>query len=253
MAALRDALQDGLSISSAVSVAREGLSSDTHALTGALASFEADRADTTMEAALALRSVERSVEEVLLPALDEVWHRHGAESAPWAFAARWGGEWLRRAQRFTPPPIRQAAILIGDASRDELDVDAPYIRALELLAARAGARVVGLSVRGTTSIAEPLQRLLPDAVVLAGGHASDDEVARWAYAVRAAAGPLPVALYRRGSKSTRLRTTLNGALPDSPLAAARQVLELAEIPAVEQITPVEPDGGDRPIEKAFRS
>ena len=106
-------------------------------------------------------------------------------------------------------------------------------------------------MRGTTAIAEPLQRLLPDAVVLAGGYASDDEVARWAYAVRAAAGPLPVALYRRGSKSTRLRTTLNGALPDSPLAAARQVLELAEVPAVEQITPVEPDG-ERPIEKAFR-
>ena len=67
VAALRDALQEGLSISSAISRARESLSSDTSTLVGALQAFELDRADAAMEAALALRSVERSVEEVLLP------------------------------------------------------------------------------------------------------------------------------------------------------------------------------------------
>src|SRR5438270_732209 len=65
VAALRDALQDGLSISSAVSRAREGLAGNTNSLAGALVSFEPDRADVAIEAALALRSVERSVEEVL--------------------------------------------------------------------------------------------------------------------------------------------------------------------------------------------
>src|SRR3954471_2545072 len=64
VAALRDALQEGLSISSAISRARESLSADTSILVGALQSFELDRADGAMEAALALRSVERSVEEV---------------------------------------------------------------------------------------------------------------------------------------------------------------------------------------------
>src|ERR1700756_5156497 len=63
VAALRDALQEGLSISSAVSRAREGLSADTNTLVGALVSFDMERADLAMEAALALRSVERSVEE----------------------------------------------------------------------------------------------------------------------------------------------------------------------------------------------
>src|ERR671934_2642596 len=60
IAALRDALQEGLSISSAVSRAREGLSADSDTLLGALSSFDETRADNAMEAALALRSIERS-------------------------------------------------------------------------------------------------------------------------------------------------------------------------------------------------
>src|ERR687884_1191379 len=90
VAALRDALQEGLSISSAVSRAREGLAADTNSLVGALVSYERERADAGIEAALALRSVERSVEEVLLPSLDEIVRRHSPDSAAWAFAARWG-------------------------------------------------------------------------------------------------------------------------------------------------------------------
>src|SRR5579875_2732652 len=97
VAALRDALQEGLSISSAVSRAREGLAADTSSLVGALASVERERADAAIEAALSLRSVERSVQEVLLPSLDEIVRRHSVESAAWAFAARSGSEWLRRA------------------------------------------------------------------------------------------------------------------------------------------------------------
>src|SRR5947207_6820564 len=114
VAALRDALQEGLSISSAVSRAREGLAADSNSLVGALVSFERERADQAIEAALALRSVERSVEEVLLPTLDEIQRRYGLESETWAFAARWSGDCLRRAQRLAPPPVRPIAILIGD-------------------------------------------------------------------------------------------------------------------------------------------
>src|ERR1700751_244487 len=87
VAALRDALQEGLSISSAVSRAREGLAADTNSLVGALASYERERADGALEAALALRSVERSVEGVLLPTLDESSRRYSVESAAWGFAA----------------------------------------------------------------------------------------------------------------------------------------------------------------------
>src|SRR5665213_3281063 len=121
VAALRDALQQGLSISSAVSRAREGLAADANSLIGALVSYERERADEAIEAALALRSVERSVEEVLLPTLEDILRRSGPESAGWAFASHWAGDWLRRALRLSPPPVRPISIVIGDASRDELD------------------------------------------------------------------------------------------------------------------------------------
>lgn len=228
VATLRDALQEGLSISSAVSRAQEGLGADTDTLVGALGSFENERADAAIEAALALRSVDRSVEEILLPALDELVRRHGLESASWAFAARWADEWLRRARRLAPPPIRPFAILIGDATGDEVDPDRPYVRALELVCARAGSRVLSSSVRGVGGLGDLLASLRPDVIVIAGGQRSDDAVARWAYAARAAVGPLPTALYHRDTGSTRVRTTGAHTLPVSPAAAHAELLGLTD-------------------------
>jgi MerR family transcriptional regulator, light-induced transcriptional regulator len=227
IAALRDALLDGLSISSAVSRAREGLGADTNALVGALNSFDATRADAAIEGALALRSLDRTVQEVLLNSLDEIVRRHGTESVQWAFAARWGNSWLRRAQRLVTAETQTATVVLGDASRDELDPDAAYLRAFELLAMRSGVRVMGLSVRGVANMSEALATHRPDAVVIAGGALSDDAVARWAYAVRLATGPLPIAVYRRGPQRARVRTTGAMMLASTPGEAARQILELA--------------------------
>lgn len=228
VAALRDALQQGLSISSAVSRAREALSTDTHTLVGALAGFELDRADGAMEAALALRSVERSVEEVLLPSLAELGERYGFDSAPWAFAARWASGWLRRAQRLAPPPVRRLSILVGDATRNELDIDALAVRAFELFCGRSGARVMALPVGGIAGLSDVVESLCPDAVVIAGGHVPDDDVALWAYRVRAAAGPLPMALFRRSHHGAKVRTTGTRVLEEAPFAAHRQLLALVD-------------------------
>jgi MerR family transcriptional regulator, light-induced transcriptional regulator len=228
IAALRDALQEGLSISSAVSRAREGLATDSNSLTGALVSFERDRADAAIEAALALRSVERSVEEVVLPTLDDVVRRHGVESAAWAFAAHWAADWLRRAVRLAPAPVRPAAIVIGDATRDELDPDSPHLRALELFCTRAGVSVLTLSARGVAGIGDAVAVHRPDLVLVAGSHLSDDAVARWAYAIRLAAGPIPVATYRRGDPRRPSATAGARALPAEPGAAQRRVLDLIE-------------------------
>jgi DNA-binding transcriptional MerR regulator len=227
IAALRDALLDGLSISSAVSRAREGLGADTNALVGALNAFDGARADAAVEGALALRSLDRAVQEVLLTALDEIARRHGTDSVQWAFAARWGNGWLRRAQRLVSPSMQPIRIVLGDASRDDLDPDAAYVRALELLATRSGATVLGLSVRGVANMSEVLATHRPDAVVIAGSAQPDDAVARWAYAVRLAAGPLPVAVFRRGAQRTRVRTTGAAILPSTPGEAARHLMELA--------------------------
>jgi MerR family transcriptional regulator, light-induced transcriptional regulator len=228
VAALRDALQEGLSISSAVSRAREGLAADSNSLVGALVSFEKERADSAIEAALALRSVERSVEDVLLPTLEEIQRRHGVESAPWAFAAHWGADWLRRATRLAPPPIRPVSIVLGDASRDELDPDAPHIRAFELFCVRAGIKVLSLSARGVAGIGDAVAVHRPNLVVLAGGYLSDDTVARWAYSVRLATGAMPVAVYRRGDQRVRMRTTGTSVLPQRAGEAVRRLLELVE-------------------------
>ena len=229
VAALRDALQQGLSISSAVSRAREALSTDTHTLVGALAGFELDRADSAMECALALRSVERSVEEVLLPSLDELGQRFGTDSASWAFAARWADGWLRRAQRLAPPPSRPLAILVGDATRNERDPDALGMRAFELFCGRAGARVLDMPVSCVGGLGDVVTSLAPDAVVIAGGYESDDDVARWAYRVRAATGQLPTALFRRTRQDANVRSAAGArVLPDTPFAAQRQLLAFVD-------------------------
>jgi DNA-binding transcriptional MerR regulator len=240
VAALRDALQEGLSISSAVSRAREGLVADTNSLLGALVSYEGERADAAIEAALALRSVERSVDEVLLPTLDEIVRRYTIDSAAWAFAAHWGADWLRRANRLAPPPVRPVSIVVGDASRDELDPDAPYIRALELFSVRAGVKVLSLSARGVAGIGDAVAVHRPNLVVVAGGYLDDDTVARWAYAIRLAVGGLPVAVYRRGDQRLRMRTTGTNVLPSGAGEAQRRLLELVEAERVERPVPVAP-------------
>lgn len=226
IASLRDALRDGLSISSAVSRARESLRGDTHILVGALGAFELDRADGAIEAALAMRSVERTVEEVLLPSLAELARRAGDDSAAWALGARWASEWLRRAQRLTPQATRPGVVLVGDATRDDLDVDAPTVRAFELFAARTGVRVATLPVRNRSGVADLVAAMRPGAVVVAGRHADDEQVARWAYAVRSAAGALPLSLFLRGEQSSRHGATpVLSALPSEATAQALALLD----------------------------
>lgn len=227
IAALRDALKEGLSISSAISRAREKLTGDTPVLVGALTACELDRADAAMEAALALRPLERAVEEVLLPSLHEIAERYGDMSAPWAFAARWAGDWLVRARRLAPATARPSMILVGDATRDELDPLLLESWALELFIARSGAQVVTLPVTGLAGLSDVLRNFRPRAILISGSAASDDEVARWAYAVRTSTGPLPVALYRRGERRAT-RTTGTLVLSASPSEALAELHELLD-------------------------
>lgn len=226
IAALRDALKEGLSISSAVSRAQESLQADTQMLTGALNAYELLRADAAMAATLALRTVERAVEEVLLPSMVELAAQHGEDSAPWSFSAQWAQDWLRRAQRMTPPPTRRMGILIGDATAGGIDLQDLHLRALELFLARAGARLLTLPVSGVAGLGEALAAFRPDIVVVAGATASDEFVSQWAYRVRMSAGTLPVTLFHRST--LRVRTTGAQALSESPSAAHREILALLD-------------------------
>ena len=181
-----------------------------------------------MEAALALRSVERAIEEVLFSSLGDVADRHGADSAPWAFAARWATDWLSRAQRLAPPPSRSAGVLIGDATRDDLDPDAIALRALQLFTGRGGARVLALPVGGIAGLGDVLHAFGPTAVVLAGGSAGRRRRRpAGPTASASAAGPLPVAIFRRGELADGGRTATR-VLPSSPTEAHEELLAMLE-------------------------
>lgn len=224
--ALRGALRDSVSISSAVRLARDELVARDSSLVDALSGYDRGRADLAIEAALASRSLQRCVEEVLLPALEQIARERTLDSAAWAFAAHWGGDWLRRATRLAAARTRPLSIVLGDASRDELDPDAPHIRALELFSIRAGVNMISLSVRGVAGIGDALQAQRPDLVVIAGGHRANDAAATWARSVRLAIGSTPIALYRQGDDLARMPTTGTTILPTSAGDAHHRLIEL---------------------------
>jgi hypothetical protein len=222
VAALRDALEQGLSISSAISRVRLGDMYDAPSLVGPLSAFDGDRAARVAEGALAVRSLERAVEEVLLPALAEVGDRHGLDSVEWAFAAAWTGEWLRWARRLATQGPRQIRLLVADATASELDLDAVHMHALQLFCARSGAQLLTVPVRSTRGLTAAVELFRPSALVVAGGAASDDDVARFAYAARAPVAR-PVALYRR---EVRGRSPGVERLAPAPMAAHWQLMSL---------------------------
>lgn len=226
--ALSDAVGEGLSISSAVSVARDTHGTDVHTLINALLSFRGDRADQAIEGSLALRSVERSVDELLLPALDGIRRRRGITSAAWGFAAAWSEDWLLRARRLAPRLPRRAGVLIGDSSAPPLDPTRPYVLALELCCVRFGLDVIVLPTCAPRRLRDAVWELRPEAVVIAGEHGSDDEVAKWAYQVRAARAPVPVALYHRPLRLAQ-GCQRGPVLPLSPLEALDDLIALLDV------------------------
>src|SRR5215210_5282995 len=93
--ALRRALLETHNISSAIEVARqrgEGPSSPTRLL-DAFDHFDESAPDRVLEESLAVRSVERTVEEVLLPAVELAQDRDARE-AELELAFRWATGWL---------------------------------------------------------------------------------------------------------------------------------------------------------------
>jgi DNA-binding transcriptional MerR regulator len=92
---LREALRQTGNISSAVEVAQRrgrGLGSPARLLQ-AFDAFDESAADRQLEESLAIRSVERSVEELLLPALGVAADRTNHE-AEFEHACRWAVGWL---------------------------------------------------------------------------------------------------------------------------------------------------------------
>ena len=85
------------------------------------------------------------------PPSDEVVRRHGTDSAPWAFAARWSGDRLRRGPSpHSPFSGTSALFLVGDATSGEARS--------RITSGRAGARAAVRSWRGTTLASRRIRR-----------------------------------------------------------------------------------------------
>jgi DNA-binding transcriptional MerR regulator len=170
---LRDALAETGNISTAIELARQRQSAPATSggLQAALEAFDEDAADRAMEESLALRPLERSIEELLLPTLERV----GSDPdrvAEVEFGCRWATGWLHNARRLAPPASRPAGILLLETN-EVADVEAVHAQALDLALRRAGFRVLALSSElGGERLERAVRALDPTAIVLCGPQSS---------------------------------------------------------------------------------
>jgi len=225
--ALRQAFAETHNISSAISIARqrgEGPASPAR-LADAFARFDEVRADRLLEESLAVRSVERTVEEVLLVAVESLVEAGDpAGRAPeLGFAWRYATGWLAAHQRVAPPAHRADGVLIFDAA-GPLDVDALHVQALELMLRRSGLRTLALSVDLDHDRASRAVRALhPTALVLAGRRAPLDTLGRLVFAARRHAPGVEVLDFRGALPDTGASTVTR--LGETPLAARDLLLD----------------------------
>ena len=227
--ALRAAFEETHNISSAIAIARErgaGPASPSR-LRSALARFDEDEANRIVEESLAVRSVERTVEEVLLPAVETLSLDGGDQGAEYGFAWRWASGWLSAAMRVAPPAAREESVVVFDASAPS-DVDALHAQALELALRRRGLRTLTLTVGLDPSrLARALHAVHPRAVVLTGKRASLDTLGRLVYAARQVGGDRVTIFDVRGALPETGASTVER-LGERPLAARERLVAHVE-------------------------
>jgi MerR family transcriptional regulator, light-induced transcriptional regulator len=224
---LREALRETGNISSAVDVAKrrgKGLPSPARLLS-AFDRFDESAANRELEESLAVRSVERTIEEVLLPAIDMAARRpnHVAELE---HACRWATGWLHSARRLASPATRPHGVLLLD-SGTALDTESVHTQALELALRRAGLPVLVLSASlPPDRFARAIRALSPNAVVMCGSGASLEVTGPALRRARAEADSSKLLSYR----AARLVSGRDGVpqLPSAPGDATAALLELFE-------------------------
>jgi MerR family transcriptional regulator, light-induced transcriptional regulator len=216
---LKATLAETHNVSSAISLAQErgeGPSSGQR-LASALSAFDEERANRLLEESLTLRSFERTIEEVLLEALEALSSEDARPTPEYQFGWRLATGWLSALKRLSPPATRSEGILIFDASAPD-DLDSLHAQALELMLRRTGFRTVSLTPAvEPTRLGHAARALTPTAVVLTGRRASLDSIGRLVYAVRSVAQNVHVFDYRGAVPDTGASTV--GRLGSSPIAA----------------------------------
>jgi DNA-binding transcriptional MerR regulator len=196
---LRDALAETGNISSAVELARQRQEAPAAGggLRAAFEAFDEDAADRAIEGSLAVRPLERTVEELLLPAIDEL-AADAEREAELEFAARWASGWLHGARRLASTASRPAGILLLDSSRGS-DAEAVHAQALDLALRRAGFRVLMLSDElGEERMERALGALDPTAIVLCGPGADTPSAVQLVRKIREAGFDAPLYGFRAG-------------------------------------------------------
>jgi DNA-binding transcriptional MerR regulator len=228
--ALRGALLQTDSISAAIELVRRRGAGPSSAvgLVDAWDRFDERAADRHMEESLAVRSVERSVEELLLPALELLRSREGRE-AELDFGCRWATGWLHAARRLVPPAIRTQGVLLFE-STGRLDLEGIHVQALELALRRAGFPVLLLSAGlPQEKLMRGLRALRPAALVVCGADVTLDAVGRLVYALRQLGSVAPLADYRGAMPVTGKHRVPS--LGTRPVEAVEAVKALVEGPA----------------------
>ena len=227
--ALRRALLETHNISSAIQVAQqrgEGPGS-ANRLLEAFDRFDDVLADRFMEESLALRSVDRSVEELMLPAIDLAEDRDGRETEC-EFGCRWATGWLHAQRRVAPPATREEGVLLFESS-GQLGSETLNVQALELALRRAGFRVLLLSVAlAQERVTRAMRALDPTVLVLCGSGTTLDSVGRLVYSVRQAGSKAPLHEYRGSVPVTGGHSVPS--LGNSPSEAVRRVRAIVDAP-----------------------
>lgn len=194
---LRDALAETGNISSAIELARQRQEAPASGgnLLAAFESFDEDAADRAIEQSLAIRPLERTVEELLLPAIDALAAGEDRD-AELEFATRWATGWLHGARRLATTASRPAGILLLDASRG-VDAEAVHAQALDLALRRAGFRVLMFSDElGEERMERALTALDPTAIVLCGPGADTPSAVQLVRKIREAGFNAPLFGFR---------------------------------------------------------
>jgi DNA-binding transcriptional MerR regulator len=245
---LRVTLAETHNVSSAIALARqrgEGPSSGSR-LAAAFAGFDEEKANSLLEESLALRSVERTIEEVLLAGVaahtdEDIVPRTapGTHTPEYEFGWRFATGWLSALKRLSPPATRAAGVLVLDAAAPP-ELDTLYAQALELMLRRAGVRTLCLSAAiAPNRLTRALPALDPQAIVLAGRGISLDALGRLVYSIRSVAPRVTIYDYRGAVPDTGASTVRR--LGRRPLAACETLLaRLDELLIVRSRAPSQP-------------
>lgn len=220
--ALRHALSEVGDIASAISIVRErGDGPATpERLSFALAAYDELGSDRILEESLTVRSVERTVDEVLLRGVE----RLEAGTPERSFAWRYATGWLAASKRVAPPASRDEGVLIFDGSGDE-DVSALHVQALELLLRRGGLRTLCVSASlPEQRIGNAVRALSPSVLLLAGSGSRAHGLGRLVHAARRAQPELKVCEYGAGPE--RVGASTVASIGQRPLEAAETLRAL---------------------------